>query len=201
MPSAVVISAAVEGLVDEAVVRKLIIEIGATPGDVHGRKGKLFLRQKIQGFNKAARHSPWIVLVDLDSDAECVPPICEGWIPDPAPLLCFRVAVREVEAWLMADAETLAVFLGVARSKISPNPEDIEYPKITMVNLARLSRNKNIRADMVPRDGCGRQLGPAYTSRLVEYVHDRWRPGIAAKRADSLRRAIACLRRLKHGVA
>jgi hypothetical protein len=196
MSGAAIICAAVEGTIDEAVARKLIFEAGGTPGEIYGKKGKLFLRQKVQGFNNAARHSPWMVLVDLNSEAECVPPIREEWVPDPAPMLCFRVAVREVEAWLMADAESLAGFLGIARNKISDNPESIADPKTAMVNLARKSRRRYIREDMVPREESGRQVGPAYKSRLIEYVMEKWRPDIAASNADSLRRAIACLRRL-----
>ena len=42
----------------------------------------------------------------------------------------------------------------------------------------------------------GRTEGPAFTSRLIEYATDRWRPDIAARRAESLRRAVACLQRL-----
>jgi hypothetical protein len=58
----VVISAAVEGLIDEAVVKRLITEAGATVGPVYGKQGKKVLRAGINGYNKAARHRPWIVL-------------------------------------------------------------------------------------------------------------------------------------------
>ena len=54
----------------------------------------------------------------------------------------------------------------------------------------------HVRQDMVPREGSGRTEGPAYTSRLIEYATDRWRPDVAVRRADSLRRAVACLQRL-----
>ena len=196
MSGSVVISAAVEGIVDEAVVRKLIIDAGGLPGTVYGKNGKPFLRQRINGYNNAAHRAPWIVLVDLDREADCAPPLREAWLPEPAPDLCFRVAVREIEAWLMADAETLAEFLGVARNQIPGHPEDSDQPKSAMVNLARRSRRGAVRQDMVPREGSGRSVGPAYTSRLIEYVESRWRPEVAAQRAESLRRAIACLERL-----
>ena len=49
MATAIEISAAVEGIVDEAVVRKLIAHVGATPGPVYGKQGKSFLRQRIAG--------------------------------------------------------------------------------------------------------------------------------------------------------
>jgi hypothetical protein len=190
MTGMVDVSAAVEGIVDEAVVRKLIVQAGGQPGTVYGKSGKPYLRRQIQGYNNAARHSPWIVLVDLDRDAECAPPICEQWVPEPAQHLCFRVAVREIEAWLMADAETLASFLGVARSRLAADPERLLEPKTEMVNLARYSRRREIREDMVPRERSGRQVGPAYASRLMEYVETRWRTEVAAQGADSLRRAM-----------
>jgi hypothetical protein len=196
MKGSVVVSAAVEGIVDEAVVRKLIVCAGGTPGTVYGKSGKPHLRRHVQGYNNAAKHSPWIVLIDLDRDADCAPPLCEQWVPDIAQRLCFRVAVREIEAWLMADSETLASFLSVARSKLAGDPERLLEPKIEMVNLARHSRRREIREDMVPRERSGRQVGPAYASRLIEYVETQWRPEVAAQEAESLRRAIDCLGRL-----
>ena len=193
------ISAAVEGMLDEAVVRRLVRHAGALAGTVYGKNGKPFLKERIAGYNNAARHAPWIVLVDLDSEHQCPPPLRETWLPHPAPQMCFRVAVRAVEAWLMADAERLAAFIGVPRRRIPADPEREEYPKQAMVNLARSSRRRDVREDMVPRDGSGRTVGPAYTSRLVEYATDRWRPHVAARSADSLQRAVACLRRLAAG--
>lgn len=88
--------------------------------------------------------TPWIVLVDLDSDHDCAPPLRAAWLPHPAPQMCFRVAVRAVEAWLMADAERLAAFIGVARRRISADPEREENPKRAMVNLARSSRASRV---------------------------------------------------------
>ena len=196
MPVLLTISAAVEGDVDEAVVRKLIQRAGAEPGTVYGKNGKAALKARINGYNNAARHAPWLLLVDLDRDADCAPPLRREWLPNPAPRLCFRIAVRQVEAWLMADANALADHLGVAPSAIAGAPEVLENPKAEMVNLARRSRRKDVRTDMVPREGSARAVGPAYTSRLIEYVETRWRAQVAAGRSDSLRRAMACLERL-----
>jgi hypothetical protein len=196
MRKSAIISGAVEGIVDEAVARRLVIHAGAHPGTIYGKNGKSFLRRQINGYNSAARHFPWLVLVDLDRDWECAPPLRKEWIPDPAPYLCFRIAVREIEAWLMADADTLAAFMSVARNRIAADPENLSDPKAEMVNLARHSRRREVREDMVPREGSGRLVGPAYTSRLVEYVEKRWRPETAARRANSLRRAIICLKRI-----
>lgn len=65
-----------------------------------------------------------------------------------------------------------------------------------MVNLGRRSRKRAIRKDMVPRHGSGRTVGPAYASRLIEFVSTEWRPAVAAERSDSLKRAIRCLQEL-----
>lgn len=196
MPSPVHVSAAVEGLLDEAVVQRLIHHAGGVAGSVYGKNGKAALRARVGGFNNAARHAPWIVLVDLDDDHECAPPLRHAWIPHQAPRLCFRVAVRAVEAWLMADGENLARFLRISSTRIPAEPEGLPDPKRTLVDLARASRRRDIRQDMVPRDGSGRAVGPAYPSRVVEYVRGAWRPEVAARRAASLQRAIAGLRTL-----
>lgn len=184
----IIFSAAVEGPSDEAVLRRVIEDLGATLGPVYGKTGKATLLKQLHSYNQAAQYQPWIVLVDLDRDAECAPPARTQWLPAAATQMCFRIAVREIESWLLADRETLAAFLGVALSRVDANPEALDDPKATMVNLARRSRRRAIREDMVPRPESGRTEGPAYTSRLIEYAQGAWRPNIAAQHADSLRR-------------
>ena len=70
----VIISSAVEGDLDEAVLRRLVKEqenaVLKTP---YGKSGKSHLRKRLASYNQAARFSPWIVLMDLDHDADCAP--------------------------------------------------------------------------------------------------------------------------------
>ena len=195
------VTVAVEGIADEAVAGKLISLVGADMGAVYGKQGKSHLRQRLAGYNHAARHAPWLMLVDLDRDADCAPPVLRAWLPNPAPMACLRVTVRAIEAWLIADAESLAGYLGISRNRIPEQPEGLDDPKAEMVNLARASRHRPIRQDMVPRDRSGRSVGPAYSSRLVEFIVGCWRPKVAAIRADSLNRAIRALRRLMETIA
>jgi len=191
----VTISAAVEGLVDEAVAERLIQQVGGRSGPVYGKSGKPDLRKKITGYNNAAQRAPWLVLVDLDAEADCVPSLRRKWLDQTAPQLCFRVAVRSVEAWLLADRERMARFLHIPQSKVPLEPERLDNPKRSVVDLARQSRRGAIRKDMVPRERSGRAVGPAYTSRMIEFVLRSWDPQVAAHRAESLRRALACLDR------
>src|SRR6266508_6962091 len=104
-PPEVFISGAVEGLVDEAVDNRLVRHVRAETASVYVSYGKDRLRDSAPGYNNAARFSPWLVLVDLDRDADCAPPFVRTWLPLPSPRMCFRVAVRAIEAWLMADSE------------------------------------------------------------------------------------------------
>jgi hypothetical protein len=168
-------------------------------GLVYGKNGKKHLQQKINGYNQAARISHWVVLVDLDHDANCAPLLRDSWLPKPSPYVYFRVSVRAIEAWILADRESLSTFLGVAASRIPSDPEAESQPKRTLVELAKHSRRREIREDLVPRPSSGRMVGPGYTSRLIEFVTDisaGWKPDAAARSSDSLNRCLRCLQQL-----
>jgi hypothetical protein len=195
----VLISGAVEGLLDEAVVKRLITHVGGRPGPIYGKSGKTQLLRRLEGYNQAARFAPWAILVDLDQDAECAPPFRTTCLAEPAPNLCFRIAVREVEAWLLADRERLARFLAVPQRAVPFDPEAVASPKDAMAQLALRSRRRDIREDIAPRPRSGRRVGPAYSSRLIQFVADAtqgWRPEIAAQSSTSLERCLRCLNRL-----
>ena len=193
------VQAAVEGDLDAAVIARLLAEVGSSVGLVYGRNGKPHLLQKIKAWNNAARFVPWVVLVDLDRDCECAPPCRQRWLPQSAPHMCFRIAVRTVEAWLLADCDRIANFLRVARTRVPSAPESLHDPKQTLIELARRSKRRDIRDDLSPRAGSGRKVGPAYNSRLIEFVQggaDGWRPAVAAASAESLARCMEALRQL-----
>ena len=180
--------AAVEGDVDEAVLRRLIGEVGGTVRAVYGKRGKDHLRRKIQGFNQAARYSRWAILVDLNREAECAPELRRAWLPDPAPQMCFRIAVRAIEAWLLADGGRIARFLRIPMAQVPRNPEAVEDPKRTLVDLARHSTSRAIREDIVPRPGSGRAVGSRYSARLIQFVDGLWSPTLAERNCESLQR-------------
>jgi hypothetical protein len=199
-----VISAAVEGLMDEMVLRALIQHVGAQAGGFFGKHGKQYLLKNFQAYLRAARLEPWIVMIDLDHDSDCPLQVRRSWLvhagaQEPLPLLCFRIAKREVEAWLLADRERIAEFLGVPKRLVEPDPERLDDPKKTMMGLVARSKMKHLKAEMLPPPGSFREVGPAYNSRLIQFVMDPragWRPEIAAASSESLRRAVACLRKL-----
>ena len=192
--SRLVIYAVVEGTVDEIVVRRLLKSTGDFDlSGVFGRKGKDWIKQKIEDYNNAARFSNWFVLVDLDAEEVCAPKLISKWMPEPAPFMFFRVAVRSIESWLLADRDQIAGFLGVHPKNVPKNPESLPDPKESMIQLVRKSKNSEIREDMLPREGSGRKTGPAYTSRLIEFINHQsrgWRLDVAAQNSDSLGRCL-----------
>jgi hypothetical protein len=194
-----VVTGAVEGDLDESLLRRILDYVGISLGAVHGRKGKRFLLQSIDGYNHAARHAPWVVLVDFDRDCGCPPPCIEKWLARPSAQMCLRVAVRAIEAWLLADRERLAELLGVRLTWLPANPDRVDNPKTELVNLARRSSRRGVRNDLVPREGSGRAVGPLYTARMIQFVEDEtagWRPNEAARVSDSLARSVNRLRDL-----
>jgi hypothetical protein len=183
----------VEGTIDEFVTRRLLDHVGLVAGNAYGRNGKVGLLKSLPKYNQAARFAPWFVVVDLDWDAECAPLIVNQWLPKPETGMRLRIAVRAIESWIMADFESLSIFLAVSSSKLPRLPDLDPHPKQTFVNVARTSRKKSIREDIVPRQGSGAQVGPRYTSRLIEFATQHWRPDEAMKRSDSLRRCVHAL--------
>lgn len=140
---------------------------------------------------------PWFVLVDLDRD-KCAAEASRRWLPEPVRQMCFRIAVPEVEAWLMADYDQVASFLGVSAARVPANPEGLSDPKATLLDLARASRRRDIRTGLVPRDGSGSRVGPTYASDLRHFAVSQWRPLVASANAPSLARCLARVEAMAH---
>lgn len=199
MATPVFLTAAVEGPTDEALLKRLCAFTGASLGQVYGGYGKTYVLTRINGYNNSARFRHWIVILDLDNDAPCAPAVLSTWLPVPSRLMRLRVAVRELEAWLLADAERMSRYLSVPRAYIPAAPDNLPDPKRTVVDLAERSRRRAIREDMVPIPGSGQAVGPAYTSRMIEFIQDHnsgWRPHIASQNSESLRRCVSAISQL-----
>ncbi len=187
------VNVAVEGDLDEAVLKKMLSFVGLEVSNVYGKMGKDSLRQNVRRYNQAAQFSHWVILVDLNNDAECPPPFLISWLPERNENLQLRVAVRAVEAWLLADRNKIARFLAVPAYRVPLQPEEEERPKTTLINVARRSRSKTIRRDLVPAEGSTASQGPGYTTRMIEFTMNHWNPEDAALNSPSLKRSIKSL--------
>lgn len=187
-----------EGYVDVLVLERLADKLGLSGVIQYDCGGKPALHRRLPGFNAAAARSPWVVLADLDQEP-CAAEHVRELLPHPERLMVLRLAVRAVEAWLMADAAALAAWLRVTPARVPGAPDQLENAKQSLVNLARSSRSSALRQDIVPRAGSGRTVGPAYSSRVGEFVTDHWDPERAAGSSDSLRRAVTRIGSLAAG--
>ena len=202
-PLKVPVNILVEGMTDEPVAKRLLMHVGFAIGDVFGRSGKADLLLRLPNYNQAAhsRFAPWFVLVDLDNDKHvaCAPQALKIWLLQPGEGMRLRVAVRAIEAWILADTEQLANFLSGAPTRIPIEPEKEIDPKQSLVNAARFSTSRSIREGFVQRQGSGGRVGPRYADLLNTFVENSWRPDEAAKRSESLQKCIRSLRTLKIG--
>src|SRR6266568_1155742 len=124
--------AAVEDALSEAVVRKIVTVVrpDLTLYQVMRRNGQGYIRSKVRQLNQTARSVPVLVLVDLDRPVPCPADLVQALLPIPhAPKLLFRVAVMEIESWVMADRKPFARFVGIAEDFVPTDTDAEPHPK------------------------------------------------------------------------
>jgi len=185
------INLATEDELSEITLDRLLEALNRFTVGFRYRKGGFgYLRKTIHGWNQAAKGTPYVVLTDLDA-ANCASELINSWLPLPKnPNLLFRVAVREVESWLLADAENFSKFIGVTPSLIPVETDRLSDPKATLIQLAAKSRFRYIREDIVPRRGSTAKQGPDYNGCLGKFVREFWSPDIARNNSPSLARTL-----------
>lgn len=183
---------AVEDVLSEVISRRLLSTFrpDLVPAAVVGFKGNAYLQSKVRDLNRTAASIPVLVLTDLDNNYPCATALIDDWLGQLPRRLILRVAVQEVESWLMADRERFCSLIGIPRHRLPEDVDSITDPKLTIVNLARRSRQRGIIHDFVPSGGSTASVGPGFSSRLIAFASTEWRPVHAAAHSQSLRRAI-----------
>jgi hypothetical protein len=195
------INLAVEDQLSGEVARKALAFRPATYSvrTVYDRGGFGYLKKKAPAFNNASKAVPFLLLTDLDAH-ECAPSLVEEWVGKPKhPRFLLRVAVREVEAWLLGDPQGLADFLGAKLPAPWGNPEQLEDPKRTLLKMALTCPRRDLRDAIVFQDRRNGNLrrGPDYNGALGSFVSNHWRVQIAQTNCDSLKRLLVALDRLE----
>jgi hypothetical protein len=155
-----------------------------------------YIKKNIRGFNEASKGCAFFVLADLDA-IDCPPTLMNDWLKEPVHQnLIFRIAVREVESWLLADIEGFSKYTGISKVNFPAKPEEIADPKAELLKIIKRCRNRNIKEDILPKNEFA-SIGPNYNGRLGEFVMKHWSVSRAMKRSDSLKRAMAKLSNFK----
>ncbi len=181
----------VEGVTDAPVIEQVIRACGGEPNRGLVARGKHKLDPKLRGIQRSCGpHSPWVVLRDLDNDADCGGMLVSKLLPERSSFMELRVAVRQVEAWLLADRLAFASYFAVSTARIPSAPDGCADAKRVVVDVCSTSKKSAIRHDMAPRLGSGRKVGPGYEGMIIAFADSAWDPRRAALESPSLARAL-----------
>jgi hypothetical protein len=182
----------VEDAPSEAVLRRLVISAGHNlhVTSVFRAGGFGQIKSRLENFRNASHVIPHIVMTDLDA-YPCPPELLKDWkvgkLPD---RMLMRIAVREVESWLLADREGIAKLLRVPLVKIPANPDELPDPKQVLLNLARKSKSPRFASEFVPANGSKAKHGPVYNEHLIGFATQHWDSSQAELASPSLERTI-----------
>lgn len=184
------VALATEDILSEAIGLRLLAElpVPVTPNLLLRKDGFGYLRSGMKSWRQLAKRQTVLILTDLDQVA-CPVALRADWLgnkPPPAGLL-LRIAVREVESWVLADHEAMRKLIG-QKGTLPPEPDTLPDPKQHLLKLAKLAA-RPVRQDLVKEAGAVASQGIGYNRRLTDWVRSDWSPERAAQRSPSLRRA------------
>ena len=170
-----------------------------SPYVIYDNGGYGYIKSNLQKFNLASSNFVYFILTDLDKH-DCAPSLRTQWIPPYTyhENMIFRIAVREVEAWLLADRLNFAKFLGISNNLIPEFPETLTDPKTTLIQLASKCKTRSIKEAIVPDPKTRAKQGPDYNGSLSHFVFQSWNIDIAKKNSLSLQRAITHLNKFQN---
>lgn len=176
-----------------ALARSLVVQSGKPARieqcEVAGGFGPF--QARVEVMNKVAqRVMPVLMIADADQ-AACPVTQVKEWLPQRhSDRLALRLAVREAEAWALADHEGFAEFAQLSAAKLPPAPETLQNPKQVLLKLIERCKRRELREEMLPGKRDRSPVGLGYNIHLKDFVSHYWQAERAALRAPSLARAI-----------
>ncbi len=190
-----------------AVMRRLVshcnestraVPLNFFPGFPENKRGCCPLKAMITKLSAMCQAGiPAFVLTDLDQ-TECAPELIREWfnlsdtdlvVPDN---FLFRIAEREVEAWLLADRPGLSSFLGIPAANFSADPDSLDDPKQHLLNVIQSKGRRKWHRQLLP--SANSHVGPEYNPKFCEFV-ESWDVARASGVSNSLQRAIDAINR------
>jgi len=192
---------ATEDELSEAIGKRLLAELllAHTP-QLLRKQGFGYLRSKMNSWRQLARHQAVVILTDLDR-GPCPLALLQDWLggEPPPPNLSLRIAVREVESWVLADHHGMRELIG-PKGTLPISPDELPDPKQELLRLAELAK-RDVRRDLVEVNGAILRQGLGYNARLAGWVASVWSPVRAAERSPSLQRTRLRLKELAERLA
>lgn len=169
------------------------------------------IKSKMAAFNLMASSYPVVLLSDMDTD-DCAPIAKNNLTKGIAVIhdnFIINIAVDEAEAWLLADRDGLAKYLGV-KIEVMPIAEEQKFggmhKRTEMAvslkssyflthNIISTSTDKELKAQIsAPGKAC---KGPEYNSAIVPFIQNSWNIEMARKNSYSLDKAIMRIQSLQ----
>lgn len=154
------------------------------------RKGGFgYIKGKMKSWCSLSKLHPVFIITDLDRGS-CPSALINDWLNGCSPTdnLIFRVAVKEIESWLLADTLAIKALVG-PNAKLPQNIDELSDPKLYLLQLAKKA-SRQVRNDLVQTEGSVSSQGLGYNKRLAKMVNEHWCPHRASTKSDSLARAI-----------
>lgn len=159
------------------------------------RGGYGYIKNNIKAFNNASKGSVYFILTDLDNYS-CPLELMDEWLglKNRRHNLLFRVAIKEVESWALADIIGFSDYFGVSERLVPRSPDTVSDPKKVLIDIVRKSKKKSFKQDILPVNE-NAKVGPNYNARMIDFVNKKWSINSALKNSESLNRAYHALDR------
>jgi hypothetical protein len=134
------------------------------------------------------------VLCIADTDGQCAVTLRARFLKyakhhAPHESFLLRLAHSEAESWMLADREGFAKALAVPINKLPHKPDEEVDPKRLVLNLARISKNRLFRTEVIS-DTDQNRPGSGYNLHLCNFVQTHWDARRGAEYSPSLARAL-----------
>lgn len=152
--------------------------------------GNGYLRSSLGKFRQMSRREFVLLVTDLDR-ANCAPTFLASWTSGTAlpEKFLLRICVREIESWIMADRLGFGRLVGVSRANIPRNPDELDDPKRSLLQIARRG-HKSIRQELLASRGAVASQGLGYNRTLCAFAETDWSVERARANSASLQRAV-----------
>ena len=183
----------VEGKTDIPVVHAVMRAAGWECEEfiVKSLKGSKKLEARLR--EQARLPSPVLRIFMRDADGDCPVDIRRRLLPKgSADTVVLRVCDDEIESWLLADDVGLSRFFNMPLAKVeSPNGVDAKERMLACVSKYGKKNIKDfVRKESKSHGGRAFIFGARYETILTQFITDEWNIDRAAKRSDSLKRAL-----------
>ncbi len=146
--------------------------------------------------NMAALGQYTLILTDLDQEP-CAPEIIRQWFFPSKDMkilpteVIFRIAIRAIESWVLADRKAFADFMGIPMANFTDSPDDLPRPKQYLLNTIRSKGKKKWHQEMLPKNNAS--IGSMYNEKICNFIKEKWSAQRAARVSPSLSRTINTL--------